>query len=97
MVIGKSSQVVPAKDAVFSDLAQEVAILNLKSGVYYGLDAVGARIWHLIQESGRVEAILQALLRQYDVEPERCERDLLRLLQDLAAAGLIEIRDEPAA
>ena len=80
-----------AKDQVSSDLGGEVAILDLKAGVYYGLDAVGARIWSLIQEPRTVNEIRNILLEEYEVEPERCERDLLVLLQRLADEGLIEV------
>ena len=80
-----------AKDQVSSDLGGEVAILDLKAGVYYGLDAVGARIWSLIQEPRTVNEIRNILLEEYEVEPERCERDLLVLLQRLAEEGLIEV------
>ena len=80
-----------AKDQVSSDLGGEVAILDLKAGVYYGLDAVGARIWSLIQEPRTVNEIRDILLEEYEVEPERCERDLLVLLQRLADEGLIEV------
>lgn len=65
-----------------------------QDGVYYGLDAVGARIWNLIQEPRTMNEVHETLLKEYDVEPDRCERDLLALLQELAAAGLIEIKDE---
>ncbi len=92
MVSGDST-VVAAKDQVSSDLGGEVAILDLKAGVYYGLDAVGARIWSLIQEPRTVNEIRNILLEEYEVEPERCERDLLVLLQRLATEGLIEVED----
>jgi hypothetical protein len=82
---------VSAKDQVSSDLGGEVAILDLKAGVYYGLDAVGARIWSLIQEPRTVNEIRDILLEEYEVEPERCERDLLVLLQRLADEGIIEV------
>lgn len=79
------------------DLAGETTILNLKNGVYYGLDAVGTRIWNLLQNPCRVQEIRDVLLEEYDVTPERCESDLLTLLEKLSAEGLIEISDEPSA
>jgi hypothetical protein len=91
-VVSGSSTVVAAKDQVSSDLRGEVAILDLKAGVYYGLDAVGARIWSLIEEPRTVNEIRDILLEEYDVEPERCERDLLALLRRLADEGLVEVR-----
>jgi hypothetical protein len=90
-VVSGDSTVVAAKDQVSSDLGGEVAILDLKAGVYYGLDAVGARIWSLIQEPRTVNEIRNILLEEYEVEPERCERDLLVLLQRLADERLIEV------
>jgi hypothetical protein len=86
------STVVAARDQVSSDLGNEVAILDLKAGVYYGLDDVAARIWNLIREPRTVNEIRDILLEEYEVEPERCERDLLALLERLAAEGLIEAK-----
>src|SRR2546428_13535401 len=90
--ISEHAVVVAIRDQVSADLAGEAAILNLRSGVYYGLDAVGARIWSLIQEPKTVEDIRDTILNEYDVEPERCESDLLQLLRQLAAEGLIEVQ-----
>lgn len=90
------SVVVAAREQVSCDLAGEAAILNLKEGMYYGLDAVGARIWSLIQEPRALHEVRDTLLREYEVEPERCERDLLALIEKLSSAGLVEMRNEPA-
>lgn len=84
--------VVAARDQISCDLAGEAAILNVKSGVYYGLDPVGARIWTLIQQPRSVDELRETLLNEYDVEPERCEGDLLGLLEKLLAEGLIEVK-----
>lgn len=89
--ISPDSVVVVAKNQVSTDLAGEAVILNLESGMYYGLDEVGARIWELIQQPQSVPVILETLLNEYEVEPGQCENDLLVLLQSLATAKLIEI------
>ena len=94
-MVSTNSTVVATRDQVSSDLKGEVAILDLKAGVYYGLDAVGARIWHLLQEPKTVDQLRDALLEEYDVEADRCERDLLALLQRLADEGLVEVEDAP--
>ncbi len=93
----RRSIVVAAKEQVSCDLAAEVVILDLKSAVYYGLNAVGARIWNLIQEPKTIHEIRDALLEEYEVDLDRCEHDLVVLLQDLAAKGLIEVKDATAA
>lgn len=94
--ISDRSVVVAIKDQVSCDLAGEAAILNIKNGVYYGLDPVGARIWNLMQQPCAVFEIQNAITGEYDVEPERCARDLFGLLNRLLEEGLIEVRDGSA-
>jgi len=86
--------VVVSQDQVSCDLSGESAILNLKAGVYYGLNEVGTRIWKLIQEPRRVGELRDAILEDYEVESDRCETDIMTLLQDLLDNGLIEERNE---
>ncbi len=92
-MISKETVVAAAPEQVSCDLAGEAAILDLKSGVYYGLDAVGARIWELIQQPKAVSEVHAALLEEYEVESERCLSDLLSILQSLSDNKLIEVRD----
>jgi len=89
--LSNESRVVVSKDQVSCDLAGEVAILNLKNGVYYGLDPVGALIWNLIQAPTTFAEIRDALLDCYDVDKGRLESDIRELLDTLAEQGLVEI------
>lgn len=89
--------VVATKDQVSSELGEDAVILNLKTGIYHGLDAVGARIWHLLQEPRTVNDILNTLLQEYEIEPERCEHELVALLQKLADAELVKVSNETTA
>lgn len=83
-----------SKDQISSELVDEAVILDLKTGVYYGIDPVGARIWQLLQQPRTVGQICALLLAEYDVAAERCEDDLLLFLSNLQTKGLIEIQDE---
>ncbi len=79
-------------DQVSCVLEGEAAILNLKTGVYYGLDPVGAMVWKLIEQPRTVASVRDAMLESYDVDAGRCELDLLTLLGKLEGEGLIEVR-----
>lgn len=65
--------------------------------MYSGLDPVGARIWDLIQSPKTVTEIRVILLKEYAMAPEHFERDLLVLLQSLAAEGLTEVKNGASA
>ncbi len=95
--IASTSIVRAAADQVSCELDGEAAILDLKQGVYYGLNPVGATVWSLIAEPRSVAEIKRALLDQYEVIPEQCERDLLELLAELAEHGLIQIDQNESA
>ena len=83
----------PSPDQVSCDLEGEAAILNLRTGVYYSLDPVGAVVWKLIEQPRTVADVRDAMLARFEVEAERCELDLFQLFEKLAAEGLIELRD----
>jgi len=92
--INGASLVTSGKDLLFCELSDGAVILDLKSGVYYGLDAVGTTIWRLIQEPKPLRTIVAAVLEEYEVEAERCEGDLRELLREMSSLNLVEIRDE---
>jgi len=89
-----SSRVVASNHPVSSDIAGEAVILELNAGEYYGLNQVGAFIWSLIQQPRSVGETCDAIVQKYAVERERCERDLNQLLNELLAAGLIDVRGD---
>ncbi|HEX8906535.1 MAG TPA: PqqD family peptide modification chaperone [Longimicrobiaceae bacterium] len=89
--------VVAAPSQVSTRVSDEAVILNLRDGVYYGLESVGARVWEALGEPRPVREIRDALVAEFDVEAERCERDLVELLAELHDRGLVEVRDASAA
>ena len=57
-------------DEVAAKVVQDEAIIiNLATGVYYSMDAVGAAAWSLLETTGDVERTVDALVAAYDVDP----------------------------
>jgi hypothetical protein len=96
MPLDLHSVVVVSKDQLASNIGGETVILGLSAGRYYGVDAVGSRIWQLIQEPITVNDVERTIVSEYAVEPERCRTDLLKILQQMIDAGLVEVRSESA-
>jgi hypothetical protein len=91
--ISDSAVVVMTRDLLVSEFGDEVVILNLRDGVYHGLEETGARIWRLLREPVTFRNIRDVVVSEYDVAPEQCERDVRALIGELAASGLVEIRE----
>ena len=95
--INDNSIVSATKEQISSDLGKEAIILNLKSGMYHGLNEVAAEVWNIIQQPKAVKEVKAILLEEYEVDIQRCDRDLKDLLTELTEEGLIDIRNETAA
>jgi hypothetical protein len=85
---------IPA-DVLFQEVGGETVLLDLESEHYFGLDAVGTRIWALLGEGASVGAVVDTLLQEYEVERATLEADVADLLSNLLEAGLIRLADEP--
>lgn len=85
------------EDAVACEFGTGLAILDLKSNIYYSLNSVGAYIWELIQEPRPISEIRSAVLARYNVDPARCKADVDGLLKGLADSGLARLHHEELA
>ena len=95
---------VPSKSATFVATSRQVActvgpetvILHLDDGIYYSLNAVGARVWSLLQEPRTSEELVARVLEEFEVAPERCRADVDELLSALRARALVISTERPA-
>jgi hypothetical protein len=85
-------RVAVAPDVMFRAVGEESVLLDLKSEVYLGLDAVGTRMWTVLTESPSIQSAFDVLRTEYDVAPEDLRRDLQEFLGKLQENELIEIR-----
>jgi hypothetical protein len=78
-------------DAIARRVGDELVILNVGSGTYFGLDPVGARIWELLQEGKSPQQVCDVMIDEYEVSQEVLERDITKLMKDLLAEDLISL------
>jgi hypothetical protein len=74
---------------VFRQLEDGAVLLDLESGVYFGLDEVGTRVWTLLLERGTPAAVCDALREEFEVDPGVLAGDVLRLVGELQQNGLV--------
>ncbi len=91
MHLSEETRIVSSQQHVWCNLDGGAAILDLKSGIYYGLDLVGVRIWNLVQWPRTLSELRDILIIEYDVDAVRLESDIRDLLSELADNQLVEI------
>ncbi len=88
MNVDLNKKVIPSEDVLFQEVDGETVLLDLKSEHYFGLNAVGTRVWQLIQDNEELNKVFELLLDEYDVEPSQLENDLSKIVSELVHEGL---------
>lgn len=72
-------------------LGDEVVLLNLQTGVYWGLNRTGAAVWQELENHGDVQRMLAALQQRYDASEKQIVSAARELLAQLLKEGLLVI------
>ncbi len=86
-----STRVKIPDNVLFRDLQGELVVLEVNRGFYFGLDAIGTRIWHLLREQRSLQQVVAILVEEYEVVEEPAAEDLLAFVRQLREHGLLEI------
>ena len=76
---------------LFTNVDDDMVLLNVRTNEYFALDEVGTRFWGGLSAGGSIRAGFEILLDEFEVEAVQLELDLLELVERLAENGLVEI------
>jgi hypothetical protein len=93
MDVASTDQFVIHPSVICRELSGETVLLNLESGVYYGLDAVGTRVWQLLMQGCTIASVRDTMIEEYDVAPDVLNADVIRLVGDLRDRGIVKPRE----
>ena len=68
---------------LFADVGDGTALMDIDRGEYFQYEAVGSRIWELIDGKATVAQICAQLTEEYDVDRETCEQQTMAFLGKL--------------
>jgi hypothetical protein len=81
-----------SEDVVWREFGGEVLMLDLASQHYFGLTGSGSEMWRLIAEHGSSDSVIDSMLEKYDdVEPASLRADFEKLVDELAAKGMLRV------
>lgn len=87
--VGGARLVAVSPSVVFRQMEDGAVLLDLESGVYFGLDEVGTRVWTLLAEHKTPDAVCAAMLAEFEVDPGVLAEDVRRLVGELQQNGLL--------
>lgn len=86
------STICRSENQLSAAIDDELVLMSVEKGNYYGLDAIGTDIWQRLEGPVMVADLCTALGKDYVADAETIRRDVLALLERLMAEGLIEIK-----
>lgn len=75
-------------------VGEEIVVLDLGGGEYFGLPDVGARMWELIVEGKSLGQVSDAIVGEFEVDRLTVEKDLIGLAGLLCGKGLLTLAPE---
>ena len=87
-----ANTVAPSSAVMVQEVGGELVLLDLASEQYFGLDPVGTRIWKLLGTHGNLQSVRDCIHAEFDAPLPQIEHDLLALVQQLVAAGLVTVQ-----
>jgi hypothetical protein len=80
-----------SNDLLSTDLDQETVLMSIDAGAYYGLEGPARVIWETLQQPMTFSALVDCLVKEYNVSPEACASDLHSFLADMEREGLLRV------
>lgn len=88
-IVDDKRLIVRCKDLLSTNLDDDVVVMNIDSGLYYGMEKTAQRIWDLLENAQTLESLISILSQEYKVEPAVCRADIQQFVQDLVEEGLV--------
>ena len=93
MDVASTDQFLVHPSVITRELSGETVLLNLESGVYYGLDTVGTRVWQLLTQGRTIAGVCDTMIEEYDVAAQVLHADVMRLVGELHDRGIVTRRE----
>ena len=80
---------------IWRDLGGDIVILNVETGVYFGLDGSGGQIWRELAKHGSIEKTFESLRQRFDAESDELRRDIDEMVNQFVQKRLVRLIAKP--
>jgi hypothetical protein len=84
-------------EVIAAEADQDLVMVSLVNGFYYGISDVARDIWEGIENPRRISDLVDELATTYNIDRSKCEQDTLAFLEDLLTESLLQVKDGTSA
>jgi Coenzyme PQQ synthesis protein D (PqqD) len=81
-------------DVIAAEADQDLVMVSIANGLYYGVSDVAREIWQAIEHPKKVCDLIDDLMGTYNIDRAKCEQETLSFLEDLRTEGLLKVGDD---
>src|SRR5262245_58448526 len=82
-------------DVIAAEADEDLVMVSIENGFYYGVSNVARSIWETIENPRRISDIVADLSTSYEVDRTTCEKQTLSFLESLRTENLLQVVNEP--
>jgi len=75
-------------------VGEEMVMLDMEQGKYFGLNEVATMIWELLKDPLTAEELTAALTEEYEVNEEECRQEVEEWIGEMERRGLVKTKDK---
>ena len=84
-------------EIIAADAHQDLVMVSIATGSYYGVSHVAREIWDAIERPKRISDLISNLIANYQIDSASCEKQTLSFLETLLDEGLLRVEDGSVA
>jgi hypothetical protein len=81
-------------DIIAAEVGEDLVMVSIEKGFYYGVSDVGREIWGSIEQPKKISQLIEELTATYDVDPELCKQQTMSFLEKLVEENLLKVSNE---
>lgn len=86
-----SKRFIQNKKIIQSTIGDEVVMMDMDSGFYFGMNGVGSVIWHHLSNEITLDDLISKLMSEFKVNKQTCESDTIEFLDSLLEKNIIRV------
>ena len=89
--INTQTEISRNQSLLVAQVGDEIVMMDVESGHYYGLDDIGSDIWRRLESPSSFADLIVGLSADYDAEPAIIAEDVRLLITKMAAQGVVTL------
>ena len=84
-----SKRYIQNKKIIQSKIGEEVVMMDIDSGFYFGMNGVGSKIWYYLSSPITLDDLIRNLMIDFKVDEQTCKADTIEFLESLLEKNII--------